>query len=461
MGFTWLLTLSEHAGSVSSTATGTILPRGFFLATGLLYILALGLHRLACRLAIPSALPILALALVVNWLHHGLHVVSHGQVETLHTTSLALLLFYAGLNTDLDRIRGRLSLALTLPTIGILLSGLLLGLLLWALGHIGLPFLPRAGLAAPLPLGVAMLTATCLLPTDGSANEELDHQWGHHAPKNVQPVLAFEAALGSATAILCFGLVVTLFLAFQHGGQGDFRFGALQELPSSLLELVRHLLAGLAAGLLVGLLANRLIPLLVSHSEHLLILAVSVAFVAYAMGNLLGGGGLISVYIAGLVLANRPQTRGPFGHAGLRHVLLPFNTTAEFTMLLLLGLLVHPGVMVQMLPLGMVLGLLLELLVRPLVVLGLGGAPRGQRLERLLIAAGGLRGAVPLALSLALLEQVPRLRDVHPLEAVDLATQMQALVAVAVITSLVLKGVVLPRLLQRWVSPESPPAEAA
>ena len=278
MGFTWLLTLSEHAGSVSSTAMGTVLPRGFFLATAVLYILALGLHRLAWRLAIPSALPILALALVVNWLHHGLHVVSHGQVETLHTTSLALLLFYAGLNTDLDRIRGRL--AITLPTIGILLSGLLLGLLLWALGHIGLPFLPRAGLAAPLPLGVAMLTATCLLPTDGSANEELAHQWGHHAPKNVQPVLAFEAALGSATAILCFGLVVTLFLGFQHGGQGDFRLGAVQELPSSLLELVRHLLAGLAAGLLVGLLANHLIPLLVSHSEHLLILAVSVAFVA-------------------------------------------------------------------------------------------------------------------------------------------------------------------------------------
>jgi len=458
MGFTWLLTLSEHAASVPSTATGTILPRGFFLVTGLLYILALGLHRLAGRVAIPSALPILALALVVNWLHHGLHAVSHGQVETLHTTSLALLLFYAGLNTDLERIRDRLTLALALPTIGILLTGLLLGLLLWGLGHSGLPFLPRAGLAAPLPLGVAMLTATCLLPTDGSANEEVAHHWGHHAPKNVQPVLAFEAGLGSATAIMSFGVVVTLFLAFQHGGQGDFHLGALQEVPGSLLQLLGHLLAGLAGGLLVGLIANRLIPLLVSHSEHLLILAISVAFVAYAMGNVIGGGGLISVYTAGLVLANRPQARGPFGHAGLRQVLLPFNTTAEFTMLLLLGLLVHPGVMVRMLPLGVVLGLLLELLVRPLVVLGLGGVPRGQRLERLLISAGGLRGAVPLALSLALLEQVPRLRDVHPLEAMDLATEMEALVAVAVITSLVLKGVVLPRLLPRDATSVPPPA---
>jgi NhaP-type Na+/H+ or K+/H+ antiporter len=180
---------------------------------------------------------------------------------------LALLLFYAGLNTDLERIRGRLSLALTLPTLGILVSGLLLGLLLWALGHIGLPFLPRAGLAAPLPLGVAMLTAACLLPTDGSANEELAHQWGHHAPKNMQPVLAFEAALGSATAILGFGLVITLFLAFQHGGLGDFPLGAVQELPSSLLQLVAHLPAGIAGGLLVGLMANRLIPLLVTTAS--------------------------------------------------------------------------------------------------------------------------------------------------------------------------------------------------
>lgn len=458
MGFTWLLSVAEQTGNVASTASGTILPRGFFLVTGLLYMLALGLHRLASRLAIPTALPILGLVLIVNWLHHGLLAVTHGQVETLHTTSLALLIFYAGLNTDLNRIRGRFSLALALATIGIVISGLLLGLLLWALAHVGLPSLPRAGLAAPLPVGVAMLTATCLLPTDVSANEELAHQWGHHAPKNVLPVLDFESALGSATAILGFGLVVRIFLAFQHGGHGDFHLGALQEVPESLLLLIARLLAGLGGGLLVGLIANRLIPLLVSRAEHLLILAISVAFVAYAMGNIIGGGGLISVYTAGLVLANRPQARGPFGHAGLRQVLLPFNTTAEFTMLLLLGLLVHPEVMVRMLPLGVVLGLLLDLVVRPLVVLLLGGAPRGQRLERLLVATGGLRGAVPLALALALLEQVPRLRDVHPLEATDLALEMEALVAVAVITSLVLKGVVLPRLLQRYASPRSTPA---
>jgi len=444
--------LPSIAGVVEgATAAGTILPKGFFLATGVLYILSLGLHRIALRLAIPSALPILLLGLGVNLARHGQHAVSPDYVETLHTVSLALLLFYAGLNTDLERIRGRLPFALLLATLGVLLTGALTGLLLWGLGQAGLPWLPRHGLAAPLSLGAALLAAVCLAPTDGSACEETCHFWGRGVPPGVLPLLSFEAALGSATAILAFGLVVTLFLGVDHGGQGLSQLDALRVMPMGLLQLGGHLLAGLVAGLLVGLTGNRLIRLVVRRGEHLLILAISMAFVAYAFGNLLGGGGLISVYTAGLVLANRPSSPGPYDHGALRHGLLPFNTTAEITLLLLLGLLAQPAVMAAMLPMGLLLGALLELVVRPLVVLLLAGAPRGQRLERLLVSVGGLRAALPMALSLALLEQVPRLRGIHPLVAEDLAHQLQALVAVALITSLVLKGVVLQRLARFWL----------
>lgn len=438
-------------GAQAATAPGTVLPRGIFLATGLLYILSLGLHRLALRLKVPSALLILLLGLGVNLTRHGIHVVSHGFVETLHTASLALLLFYAGLSTDLSRIRHRLPLALSMATAGVALTAVLLSVGLFFLGHAGLPGLPRAGLAAPLPIGAALLTALCLAPTDGSACEETCHHWGPHLPRGVLPLLSFEAALGSASTILGFGLVVTLFLGVDHGGQGLSQLDALRVMPAGLLELLVHLLAGLAAGLVVGLAGNRLIRLVVQHSEHLLILAISMAFVAYALGNLLGGGGLISVYTAGLVLANRPCPSGRFDHGALRHGLLPFNTTAEITLLLLLGLLAQPEVMAAMLPFGVLLGVLLELVVRPLVVLLLGGAPPGERLERLLVAVGGLRAALPLALSLALVEQVPRLRGIHPLVAEELAHQLEALVAVALITSLVLKGVVLQRLAARWL----------
>lgn len=36
-------------------ATGTLLPRGFFLALGLIYLVALGLDRLAERLRLPAS----------------------------------------------------------------------------------------------------------------------------------------------------------------------------------------------------------------------------------------------------------------------------------------------------------------------------------------------------------------------------------------------------------------------
>ena len=87
-------------------APGTLLPRGFFLVVGGLFILALVIDRWAIRLRLPTALGVLLLGLSANVLHSGLHHVSHGQVETLHVASLALLLFYAGLRTDLRRIGG-------------------------------------------------------------------------------------------------------------------------------------------------------------------------------------------------------------------------------------------------------------------------------------------------------------------------------------------------------------------
>lgn len=432
-------------------APGTNLPRGVFLMVGILYILSLVLHRFSMRLGIPSALAILLLGLSVN-LTHGEHgFVTHAHVETLHTVSLALLLFYAGLNTDLNRIRGLLPLALLLPTLGILLLGLALGGVLWTLAALGqaLPIPGPWGLSATLTLGGALLTAVCLLPTDGSTTTEMLERWQGRLPVGSLPLLEFEAALSSAATLLCFGLVVLLFQASTLDHPGAHAVAPLQALPIGLAQLLHQLFGGIGAGLVVGVLTNRLIPLLVRYREHLLLLAISVAFLAFALGTFLGGGGMVAVYTCGLLLANRPHAHGPFGHAGLREVLLPFNTAAEFTLLLLLGRLVTPSDLVRVLPLGIVLALVLDLVLRPLLVALLSGGRRRWSVERLVVAAGGMRATLPVALSFVLLEEVPRLRHVIALDAEALATDLEALVFVVVVVSLLLKGVLLPRLLVR------------
>ena len=445
----------------NALAPGTNLPRGVFLMVGILYLVSLVLHRFSMRLGIPSALAILLLGLSVNLTNGQLGFVTHAHVETLHTVSLALLLFYAGLNTDLNRIRGLLPLALLLPTFGLLITGLALGLLLWALAALGmaLPLAGSWGLSATLPLGAALLTAVCLLPTDGSTTGEMLERWHGRLPGGGLPLLEFEAALSSAAALLCFGLVVWVFQVSPTVHPGAMAADPLHALPTGLAQLLHQLFGGIGAGLVVGVVTNRLIPVLVRYREHLLLLAISVAFLAFALGNFFGGGGMVGVYTCGLLLANRPQARGPFGHAGLREVLLPFNTAAEFTLMLLLGRLVNPSDLVRVLPFGIVLALLLDLVLRPLVVALLGGGPWPWSAERLLVAAGSMRATLPVALSFVLLEQVPRLHRVAALDAEALASDLEALVFVVVVASLLLKGVLLPRLLESVLRPQPQRAE--
>ncbi|MEN9496957.1 MAG: hypothetical protein RLZZ137_1997, partial [Cyanobacteriota bacterium] len=52
-------------------ATGTVLPRGFFLVLGLIYLLALALDRLAERLRLPASAAVLLLGLGLHNLLDG------------------------------------------------------------------------------------------------------------------------------------------------------------------------------------------------------------------------------------------------------------------------------------------------------------------------------------------------------------------------------------------------------
>jgi len=102
---------------------GTLIPRGFFLGLGLMYLAALAVDRLAAYGRLPGAAAVLLLGLSLPdaWLDY-LQPVGPLQLETLHRLSLALLIFYAGLKTDLRRIRGMTRAGLRLGSVGVLIT---------------------------------------------------------------------------------------------------------------------------------------------------------------------------------------------------------------------------------------------------------------------------------------------------------------------------------------------------
>jgi cell volume regulation protein A len=418
---------------------GTILPRGFFLFLGLLYLLALAADRWATRLGVPAALTVLVVGMLVNFNDGDFLALDHAQVETLHVMSLALLLFYAGLKTDLRRIRGHLSFALLLSTVGVVVSLFSLGSWLVWLASPGGDLL-ALGWQQRMPWGAGLLTAACLMATDGSATEDLLQPLRRWLPSDVSDVLQFEAALTNLAAILCFGFISALFQAQAHGGHGNLHAGYGLGVFQELLNVLKHMFAGVLAGILVGLGASVLIDRLLREHSQLLVLAISVAFVSYGLGNTFGGGGIVAVFVCGLVMSNWHYRDSWVNHEALQKVLLPFNTLAEYTILLLLAFLVHPEQMVGILPLGLATGLILLFVVRPLAVLIIHRSSQMKRGELLAISFSGVRAAVPLALSLSLVVEVPHLRGVSPAIAEPLAQNLAAVVFIVIFVDLLIQG---------------------
>ncbi|MEN9859938.1 MAG: hypothetical protein RLZZ515_420 [Cyanobacteriota bacterium] len=418
---------------------GTLLPRGFFLGLGLIYLAALAVDRLAAHWRLPGAAAVLLLGLVIpsQWLTQA-QPLGPLQVETLHRVSLALLIFYAGLKTDLRRIRGMTVAGLRLGCGGVLITVAITALALLLLAPL---------LAVGLPPAAAVLAVCCLGATDSGAIEDLLVALGHSIRGRLSHLLQFEVAVSTVVTLLGFGLLAGVLQAHPHGDHQALHGLLADRLMAQLGAVGLHVIAGLLAGLAVGAVAPRLIDALVRSEPMLLLVAVALAFVAFGFGQLLGGGGLLAVFVAGVLLSNGRYRISRFEQQALGRVMHPLNTAAEITVLLLLGLLVKPAALITVLPLGLALAIVVPLarLLSVSVLLPTGRFPWP---DRLVLAGCGLRAAVPLALAVAMTEELPHLRGVASTLAAPLGEQLLALLFVVVLADLLLQPLLMRSLLR-------------
>ena len=421
------------------------------LVIGLIYLGTLVISRFSVRIGVPAILGVLLLGLAINI--QSLDV-SHGEVEMLHVFALALLLFYAGLKTDLEAIRGFLRYGLMLAIGGVAVSTLVLGLGIWWLSSgTGAGLAP--GLADRMPLGAALLIAACLGSTDAGATLSVLHQVRRVVPKRVAHLLEFESAVNDPSALILYGIGVSLFTT---AGAGP------EPLPELAVTGLRDLLQQLGSGLLVGLAFGSLARFVINHfvleKGQLLVVAMSIAFIDFGCSYYLGGSGFVAVYVTGVFMTNAHYRDPEINHTSIQEVLLPFNTMTEISIFLLFGLLVAPGQLLPSARVGLASAAVLMLLARPISVLCCQNLSSFSRRENLLVAWCGLRGAVPLALSYSLVDQIPRLRGMDPALGPVLAQNAQSIVFVVVILNLLLQGLSLPRLC-RWLNAPATPASSS
>ncbi|QPN70282.1 cation:proton antiporter [Synechococcus sp. CBW1108] len=419
----------------------TVPLEGQVLFIGILFLGTLAISRFSIQVGIPAILGVLVLGLAIN-----IHVldVTHQQAESLHVLSLALLLFYAGLKTDLKAIRGFLDYGLALAVGGVGVATLLLGGLIWLLSSsAGNSIAP--GFNNAMPLGAALLIAACLGSTDAGATISVLSAVRRQVPERLQHLLEFESAVNDPAALLLFSLVIGLFSGSsgEPGLQGGSETAVLL---NGLRNFVQQVGGGLIVGALFGYVARFVINQLARDRSQLLIVAMSITFIDYGCSHFLGGSGFIAVYITGLIMANMSYRNAEINHESIQHVLLPFNTMAEICIFLMFGLLVNPLSLLPALPVGLITAAALMLVARPLSVLIFQPLSPFNARESLLISWCGLRGAVPLALSYRAVDQLSQLQGVAAETLTALAQNGQSTVFIVVLINLLVQGLSLPQL---------------
>jgi cell volume regulation protein A len=368
-------------------------------------------------------------------------VFSHELVETLHTVSLSMLLFYAGLNADLQHIRGFLRYGVLLAVGGVVISSLLLGGLIWLAYGAMAAALPAAGIQ-PLPLGLALMVAGCLASTDAGATMGVLRSVRSLVPQRIRALLEFESSLNDPAAVLFLFLLIGLNSA-DHAG-GDVVVLGVQ---------VQAFLKGVGTGVMVGLVLTYVAQFVISHlvtsRDQILIVGIAIAIAAFGCADLLHGSGLVAAYVTGLFLANNIYDNDLITPDLLENSLEPFNTMMEITVFLLFGALVKPLHIVQALPQGLLVALLLMLIVRPFCVLLLQRWSPFEPPAGRLIAWCGLRGAVSLALAYTVVNTIPALHGVAPAQVAPLQTQVEGLIFAVVFFNLLIQGLTLPPFCRR------------
>ncbi|AMO58996.1 NhaP-type Na+(K+)/H+ antiporter [Mycolicibacterium phlei] len=336
------------------------------LLAGLILLASIVATRAASRVGLPSLLLFLGVGVIVGEDGLGLQFDNYLLADHLGTVALAMILIEGGLTTRFSDIRKVLAPAGMLATVGVVVS-----MLITAAG---------AHLLLGLDWQLSLLLGAVVSVTDAAAVFSVLRVVP--LPRRVAGLLEAESGFNDAPAVI-FVLM--------------FSVTPLEISPvHAFVELVYELAAGAAIGLACGFLGAFALRRIALPASGLYPLATfGIGMVAFAAGGSAHASGFLACYLAAVVLANS----GLPHRSATRSFAEGLGWLAQIGLFVLLGLLVDPSELGAAILPGVVTGLVLLLVARPVsVAVSLLGFKVPWR-EQLFLSGAGLRGAVPIVLA--------------------------------------------------------------
>lgn len=336
-----------------------------------LVVVGIASSLVASRFGAPLLLVFLIIGMLVG--ENGPGGVSFGDYRLTYligSLALAIILFDGGLRTRLTGVRGAVAPATVLATAGVLITA-------------GL-----TGAVAKVALGLGwlegLLVGSVVASTDAAAVFFLMRAGGLQLQRRVNATLEIESATNDPVAVFLVVLLVELVLA---------DYGAPTWEVVNLL--VRQGVLGTALGLTAGFGMAWLLNRVAFPAGLQPLLVVALAIVTYALAALAEGSGFLAVYLAGLVVGNRPVRA--FASIATFHEAATW--LCQIVMFLVLGLLVTPAKLLGYALPALVIALFLILVGRPVAVWLCLTPFRFSHAEKTFVSWVGLRGAVSIFLA--------------------------------------------------------------
>jgi len=340
-----------------------------------LVLLAAFSSLIARRFGAPLLLIFLGIGLAAGTDGMGLDFDNATAAYFVGSLALAIILFDSGFGTSLASFRAAAAPAITLATLGVLLTAGIVGLAAHFLTDLG--WLP------------SMLLGATVASTDAAAVFFLLRMGNISVRDRVRSTLEVESGSNDPIAIF---LTLSLVSLIATGAAAEPQKLALDIAVGFLQQMGIGLIAGLVGGYLIV----RLVIRLRLDQGLVPIFVLALSLLVFSITGAFGGSGFLAVYIAGLVAGNsrlRATDQVKRFQDGMTWL-------AQIIMFLVLGLFATPSQFPEIALPALVLGLFLIFVARPLAVALCLLPFRFTREETAFISWVGLRGAVSILLAI-------------------------------------------------------------
>ena len=291
-------------------------------------------------------------------------------MEQIATIALIFIIFYGGFGTKWSTAKPVVVKAIILSTLGVVLTALFVGLFCYYILN--------------LPLLISFLIGSVISSTDAASVFSILRSKKLNLKAGTAPLLEFESGSNDPASYMLTIIMLTLIT-------GDFNTG------SFLYMLFTQIVFGLLAGALIAYGAVKILKSYHFSSDGMkMIFFVAVALLSYALPTFIGGNGLLSAYIVGIVLGNtKLEDKKP-----LVYFFDGLTDLMQMGLFFLLGLLSFPSHFTDYTYTAIAIAVFLTLIARPLATFMLMTPFKAPFNQQLLVSFAGLRGAASIVFAI-------------------------------------------------------------